>query len=611
MAFATIQITQGATVGGSGESVISLVPGTDVTLTDDGGAGATSYLWEILQWPAPDTSAPTVNNSTSQVATVVAGAGLTDGVYIVRLTRDDPVDGVSTDVKFFAVADEDGLSLPSAGMNRTMSNVGGSSVAQDAGWFGSTAGGTHVFLDAYLRLLKTRSGQSKVSSNDTTFGLLEDKIVAGSGVAVQTLNDGGNESVEISLSGGSPLSLVIDTFTATGGDSGFTLSQAPNGDTAAMFVEGIGQQYNDDFTISGTALTYSGDQTLEAGQRVQVIYIVGSVGGATTQLHDLTHSPVALYQFEGDLTDSSGNGYDLTLESGSELYGSVAGLPCFYFDNASSVFRTAYDAALAITGAITVEMIVSLTPGTAGVLIDFSASGETEATNILYNLSVDTSNTLSTLWESGGGTNRQGSNVYVPSGVFHLAWTRDSAGTLSKIYINGAKVLEETLAGAASGGTSAQLRIGDSATGNPLGGYLASLKIVGSELSASEVLAEYERTLAPMFSGGAGGGGGVEESEITDSLTGSVNNYSPTGWDTATVVLLDADGDYNITGFDAAATVIRKTIFNVDSTNSITIPDRSASSSAANRVASGGIVLGPDDSIEIVYDSTNSLWRVV
>jgi len=109
MAFATIQITQGATVGGSGESVISLVPGTDVTLTDDGGAGATSYLWEILQWPAPDTSAPTVNNSTSQVATVVAGAGLTDGVYIVRLTRDDPVDGVSTDVKFFAVADEDGL----------------------------------------------------------------------------------------------------------------------------------------------------------------------------------------------------------------------------------------------------------------------------------------------------------------------------------------------------------------------------------------------------------------------------------------------------------------------------------------------------------------------
>lgn len=160
MAVATIQITQGAIVGGSGESVIGFDATTLITLTDDGGAGATSYLWEVISWPGPDASAPTIGSSTLQVATITPpGGGLTDGVYVVRLTREDGVDGITTDVKFFAVEDGDGLSLPVAGMNRNMSNVGGSAAAQDAGWFGSTAGGTNVFLDAFLRLRRLREGR--------------------------------------------------------------------------------------------------------------------------------------------------------------------------------------------------------------------------------------------------------------------------------------------------------------------------------------------------------------------------------------------------------------------------------------------------------------------
>ena len=41
----------------------------------------------------------------------------------------------------------------------------------------------------------------KVSSNDTTEGYLEDKVVGGTNVVVNTLNDGGNEDVEVTLSG--------------------------------------------------------------------------------------------------------------------------------------------------------------------------------------------------------------------------------------------------------------------------------------------------------------------------------------------------------------------------------------------------------------------------
>jgi len=160
MAFATIQITQGASVGGNGESVIGLDTSTLITMTDAGGAGATTYLWEVVSFPAPDASAPTIGSSTAQIATITPpGSGLTDGLYLLRLTRDDPGDGISTDVKFFAVGDDDGLSLPSSGQNRNNSNVGGSAAAQEAGWYGSTVGGTNIFLDAFLRLRRLREGR--------------------------------------------------------------------------------------------------------------------------------------------------------------------------------------------------------------------------------------------------------------------------------------------------------------------------------------------------------------------------------------------------------------------------------------------------------------------
>ena len=40
-------------------------------------------------------------------------------------------------------------------------------------------------------------GKAKVSTNDTTPNFLENKIVAGSNITVATLNDGGNETVQI------------------------------------------------------------------------------------------------------------------------------------------------------------------------------------------------------------------------------------------------------------------------------------------------------------------------------------------------------------------------------------------------------------------------------
>lgn len=141
----------------AGQSVLGLADNAAVTLTDAGGAGAISYQWEFIQCPGPVNPFPTILSPTSQVATVnPPGGQFVDGQYIVRLTRNDAVDGLSVDTKFFAVADADGLHLPTSGANRTMFNVGGSLAAQISGWFGSQPAGTNTMLDAFLRLRRAR-----------------------------------------------------------------------------------------------------------------------------------------------------------------------------------------------------------------------------------------------------------------------------------------------------------------------------------------------------------------------------------------------------------------------------------------------------------------------
>lgn len=141
----------------AGQSVFGLADNAAVTLTDAGGPGATGYQWEFIQCPGPVDPFPPITDDTSQIATVSPPGGtFVDGMYIVRLTRDDPLDGVTADTKCFGIADADGLHLPVAGVNRNMLNVGGLLAAQISGWSGSAPAGTNTLLDAFLRLRRER-----------------------------------------------------------------------------------------------------------------------------------------------------------------------------------------------------------------------------------------------------------------------------------------------------------------------------------------------------------------------------------------------------------------------------------------------------------------------
>jgi hypothetical protein len=150
------------------------------------------------------------------------------------------------------------------------------------------------------------------------------------------------------------------------------------------------------------------------------------------------------------------------------------------------------------------------------------------------------------------------------------------------------------------------------------GGEIAALTEKVAPVSADHILIEDSadsNNKKRVQVGNLPSGGGSSESAITDTLTNDVNDYAPTGWDSATVVLLSTDGaPYDITGAVAptGSGSIRKSVFNVHATQNIVLIDDSGSSSAGNRFALlGDITILPGGSLELVYDTTNSVWRML
>ena len=108
--------------------------------------------------------------------------------------------------------------------------------------------------------------------------------------------------------------------------------------------------------------------------------------------------------------------------------------------------------------------------------------------------------------------------------------------------------------------------------------------------------------------------------DVEDQLTADQSDYTPTGWDTATMIGLNTDGsNYTIDGLGDGTQVEGMVVIiqNFDGSNSITLADSSnSSSSAANRFIcpyGEDFVLGPKESVTLVYKTLNTFprWRVI
>lgn len=203
------------------------------------------------------------------------------------------------------------------------------------------------------------------------------------------------------------------------------------------------------------------------------------------------HSPRALYDF-GSRTceDFSGNGLDL---SGTAIFREYQP-QCFELAPGSDVQRPSYDPLLALTGDITVQVSGRMygTPS-SHVFASFTSSGETLATNTLWQLGANNSTQLR--WIHEYGTTGQdsiflstGATEALPApGSFFTAYAVRE-GNVIRLGLNGRQhgVVSAALT-AAAGGTSSLLRVMFGATSFSLHG----LKIVPSALTPSQLVEEH------------------------------------------------------------------------------------------------------------------------
>jgi hypothetical protein len=299
------------------------------------------------------------------------------------------------------------------------------------------------------------------------------------------------------------------SFTAAKNWGSFATAQLPNksGATVQSAALQVGDTAYDTTNSVGVVVT---DATLSAA--VYAALLQGSAGvGGTTQLHDTTHAPVALWQLNNNYLDTGTTGENLTLEIGTTQWfpGAVPNTLSPRFDNATRLVGSAVaPAALRILGDITVEALIrpgdATTPGTLVNCSGASAS-ETEANNTLWDLRITDQDDLNlqAFWESGAGVN---SVLSVTDQSIHrwewshVAFVRDASGgigaTIARLYINGRLIGTATTLNPATGGTTSRIRIaGFDAAGFFLGGTLASVKVIAGVLTTPQIQDEVRRTV--------------------------------------------------------------------------------------------------------------------
>lgn len=217
--------------------------------------------------------------------------------------------------------------------------------------------------------------------------------------------------------------------------------------------------------------------------------------------HANTAGTVGLWQLDVQtMADSSGNGFDLTVETGTERYTYVSGTQGgFYFDGSTALWHDVGEAGLRILGDLTFECLVILHAYTNGAyFFSHLAVGETEADNQLYGLSFTAATAPSLQWlhEHDAGVNElySGTNSFMAlNQLSHMAVTR--VGGVITTYLNGRIWgTPSSVLAAPTDGSSGRFRLGGN-NANRITGVMASAKLMASGLSAAEVMAERNYTL--------------------------------------------------------------------------------------------------------------------
>lgn len=256
-------------------------------------------------------------------------------------------------------------------------------------------------------------------------------------------------------------------------------------------------------------------QVLAWGSSGAAGFSTGGVGAI--QPFAVSPNTVGLWLLNESLADSSGNGFHLSVETGTEQYCDV--VPGrkrgFYFNGSTRLWVSTFQSALALGGEMSFVTMVQLDTGptslSSTILCSHGASGETQAANYFYTWGValpvvagTPKLQLRSVWEQGAGvdvTHLSGGNLTAPPihNVMQVGASRSATGVV-RFYLNG---LPMGVASAPStlpnGGTSGRLRLGGSDANSCSEAVMFGAKIVAAEWSADDFKNEYNRTMGPGF----------------------------------------------------------------------------------------------------------------
>lgn len=236
-------------------------------------------------------------------------------------------------------------------------------------------------------------------------------------------------------------------------------------------------------------------------------------GTQTPRLLDTRYSPVGLWWLgnvggEDDAVpgavDHSGNGFDLTVESGSRRYMYIhPALGSVYMDGSWNLYRDTFESELAITGDMSFVFITIWDYITAvdSLIFGHVASGETSDANLLYALRTRASNDgTQYIHEHSGGTNVEYNtpNRPVRGQLTMVGGVREN--DVFTLYLNGREGSPpQSVSPAPTGGASGLFRVGGGAGFTNFKGNIAQLAVYPQANTADQMLDLYNWVLGPQY----------------------------------------------------------------------------------------------------------------
>ena len=300
-----VNVTFSGGGGGGGSHTLGSATHTDVTITsvDDDDILAYDSGGDWITQTAAEAGLATAGHAHSDVVDVSADD--TTAGYL----EDKIVQGSNIAITVLNEAGDEDLEIAATGLS-----ISGHAHSEYA-----PSGHGHADTDT-KRVL--------VSSDDTTEGYLEDKVVQGNNVTITVLNDGGNEQLQITASGVGGGSGVSDHGFLTGLDDNdhpqYALSGHGHADTDTKQVlvssNDTTEGYLEDKIVAGTNITVT---TLNEGanETVEITSTASGGGGIAIEVRDegvpLTSGVTSLDFVGGGVTTTAiGDAVTVTIPSG-------------------------------------------------------------------------------------------------------------------------------------------------------------------------------------------------------------------------------------------------------------------------------------------------------